>query len=162
MNVHKLYFRHSENSTKWSICNSVYSESYITHKNAIRIHYTRSNFEIRCDVISYLRRVTIKCVCIIMESWVNTSILELLAVKHALALILKLDRVYICISSELYSKWWLKPWRNTVLNRKLSVIISNHQGWFYMIILYCFVRYVYVPHSSDWIMLDWIIFRIMF
>ena len=62
--------------------------------------YTLSNCEIRCDVIAYLRRVTIKRACSIWSHG-KTHVLGLLAVNHAIYhmtshLVSKLDRVYCC------------------------------------------------------------------
>ena len=57
-----------------------------------------SNFEIRCDVIAYLKRVTIKHSCSIMETWQNTRFMVTRSEVRNLPcvtshLISKLDRV---------------------------------------------------------------------
>ncbi len=54
-------------------------------------HYTLSNFEIRHDVIVYLRQVTVKCMCTIWNLG-KTCCYQLHVTSHP---IWKLDRLYL-------------------------------------------------------------------
>ena len=89
-----LNYSHAENILS-VISMTTNNSSYKTCK-----HNTLSNFEVRHDVIAYLRRVTVKCASSVWN-WGETFVLWLLTVKYGKTFVLWL----LAVKYTIYHVW---------------------------------------------------------